>query len=61
MLYLIFDSADILRCVSQSWPMARSVLDYLCAQDTGCPRLEIHAGVSLSYVDPCLDIPGHLN
>lgn len=61
MLYLIFDHADILRCVSQSWPMARSALDYFCAQDTGCPRLEIHAGVSLSYVDPCLGIPGHLD
>lgn len=61
MLYLIFDSADILRCASQSWPMARAALDYLCAQDTGCPRLEIHTGVSLSYVDPSLGIPARLD
>lgn len=61
MLYLIYDHADVLRCVSQSWPMARSVLDHFCAQDTGCPRLEIHAGVSLTYIDPCLGIPGRLD
>ena len=51
MLYLVFDHADFLRCASQSWPMARAALDYLCAQDTGCPRLEIHAGVDCSIAD----------
>lgn len=42
MVFLVYDSKNILRCVSQAWPMARSALDTLVAEDTGCPRLEIH-------------------
>lgn len=43
MVFLVYDHKNSLRCISQSWPMARSALDFLVSEDIGCPRLEIHA------------------
>ena len=42
MVFLVYDHKNILRCISQSWPMAQSALDVLVSEDIGCPRLEIH-------------------
>lgn len=49
MLYLVFDSSDILRFMSSNWPQARSALDLLISEDPGTPRLEIHAGADLLF------------
>lgn len=43
MVFLVFDASDTLRCISESWPIARSALDSVVAEDDGLPRLEIHA------------------
>lgn len=41
MLFIIFDAAGILRCVTDKWPVARSALDVVVQEDCGCPRLEV--------------------
>lgn len=44
MVYLVFDSADLLTCITENWPMARSALDCQVAKNEDKPpRLEIHA------------------
>lgn len=46
MVFLVFDASDTLRCISDCWPVARSALDTVVAEDNGLPRLEIHANAA---------------
>ena len=41
MLFLVYDAAGVLRCVSDNWPVARSVLDLFIQDNDGCPQLVI--------------------
>lgn len=43
MVFMVYDSKKVLRCVSKVWPLARAALDVVVAQDDGLPRLEIYA------------------
>lgn len=43
MVFLVFDSSNHLRYISCSWPTARSALDMLVSEDSGCPRLKIYS------------------
>ncbi len=42
MVYMVFDGADFLRCVSQDWPTAYGVLSQLVATSVHPPKMEVY-------------------
>lgn len=42
MVYMVFDGADMLRCVSQDWPTAYGVLSQLAASSVQPPKMEVY-------------------
>lgn len=42
MVYMVFDGADLLRCVSQDWLTAYVVLSKLAANSVQPPKLEVY-------------------
>ncbi len=54
MIFLVYDSRNRLRCISQNWPFARAALDTVVSEDVGCPRLEIHSDSTWTALKPYL-------
>lgn len=42
MVYMVFDGADLLRCVTQDWPTAYGVLSQLAASSILLPKIEVY-------------------
>ncbi len=42
MVYMVFDGADLLRCVSQDWSIAYGVFFQLVATSACPPKMEVY-------------------
>lgn len=54
MIFVVFDSKGDIRQCSRNWPMARSALDMLIAENNGCPQLKIYSDFLFCYLHPIL-------